>query len=155
MKLHIIAIGTKMPAWVQQGFGEYEKRLPKEWKPKLIEFAVAKRGKNNSVEQLKNSEADQILSAIPSNAYVVALDVLGKQVDTAGLSASMEKWQMLGQHVYIIIGGPDGLSARCLERSNEKLSLSRLTLPHPLVRIVLIEQLYRGWTILQNHPYHK
>ena len=144
-----------MPAWVQDGFSEYEKRLPKEWKPKLVEFNVAKRGKNVSVQQLKENEADQILGAIPNGAHAVALDVLGKHVDTPALSKSMERWQMLGQTVCILIGGPDGLATRCLERANEKLSLSNLTLPHPLVRIVLIEQLYRGCTILQNHPYHK
>lgn len=155
MKLHIIAIGTKMPAWVQQGFAEYDKRLPKEWTPKLVEFAVAKRGKNTNVDQLKENEADQIINAIPNGAHVVALDVLGKHVDTPALSHCMEKWQMLGQTVCVLIGGPDGLAQRCLDRANESLSLSKLTLPHPLVRIVLIEQLYRGWTILQNHPYHK
>lgn len=144
-----------MPKWVQEAFSEYEKRLPKEWKPKLVEFAVAKRGKNHSVDQLKDNEAEQIVSAIPPGAHVVALDVLGKQPNTIALSKTMDRWQLLGQTVCIVIGGPDGLSQRCLDRAHEKLSLSNLTLPHPLVRIVLIEQLYRGWSILQNHPYHK
>lgn len=155
MKLHIIAVGTKMPAWVKEGFQEYEKRLPREWKPKLVELAVAKRGKNNNIQQFIEHEADQILAVIPDSAHVVALDVLGEALDTQKLSVRMSDWQMLGQTICVLIGGPDGLSERCLKRANERVSLSNLTLPHPLVRIVLIEQLYRGWTILQNHPYHK
>lgn len=144
-----------MPSWVQQGFAEYEKRLPREWKPKLIEFNVAKRSKSVSTNQLKENEAEQILSVLPKNAFVVALDVLGKHLDTLGLASQMEAWQLLGQPVCILIGGPDGLAERCLARADQKISLSKLTLPHPLVRIVLIEQLYRGWTVMQNHPYHK
>lgn len=144
-----------MPAWVQEGFGEYEKRLPREWKPKLIELGIAKRGKNANINQLKEAEGQQILTAIPKGAHVVALEVLGKHHDTQALSSCMAQWQMNGPDVYILIGGPDGLSQDCLKRANEMWSLSKLTLPHPLVRIVLIEQLYRGWTILQNHPYHK
>ncbi|WP_096085415.1 23S rRNA (pseudouridine(1915)-N(3))-methyltransferase RlmH [Agaribacterium haliotis] len=155
MKLSIIAVGTKMPAWVQQGFGEYEKRLPREWKPQLKELAVAKRGNNANVEKLKNQEAEQILAALPRSAHVVALDVLGKKTDTQALAKNMLNWQQLGQDIAIVIGGPDGLAERCLQRANQKLSLSDLTLPHPLVRIVLIEQLYRGWTINNGHPYHK
>ena len=155
MKLHIIAIGTKMPQWVQDGYAEYEKRLPKEWKPKLLEFGVAKRAKNTSVARLKELEADQILDSISPSAHVIALEVLGKQADTLQLSKSMQRWQELAKPTYIIIGGPDGLAERCLARADEKLSLSRLTLPHPLVRVLLIEQLYRGWTLIQQHPYHK
>lgn len=155
MKLHIVAVGTKMPAWVQTGFGEYDKRLPREWKPKIHEINVAKRGKNANVEQMKSHEGEQILALIPKAAHVVTLEVLGKTWTTPALSKRMAHWQMEGQDVYILIGGPDGLSAPCLQRANERWSLSELTLPHPLVRIVLIEQLYRGWTILQNHPYHK
>ncbi len=155
MKLSIVAIGTKMPAWVQTGFAEYEKRLPHEWKPKLIEFSVAKRGKSTSVAKLIDLEGQKILAAIPSGAYVVALDVLGKSLGTPQLSKRMSRWQENVKPVYILIGGPDGLAEGCLRRADERWSLSELTLPHPLVRIVLIEQLYRGWTILQNHPYHK
>ncbi|WP_370981110.1 23S rRNA (pseudouridine(1915)-N(3))-methyltransferase RlmH [Agaribacterium sp. ZY112] len=155
MKLTIIAVGTKMPAWVQSGFQEYEKRLPREWKPNVRELAVAKRSNNANVEKLKQQEGEQILAALPRNAYVIALDVLGKKVDTHSLSTNMKNWQELGQDIAILIGGPDGLSEACLKRANQLISLSDLTLPHPLVRIVLIEQLYRGWTILNNHPYHK
>jgi len=155
MKLLIIAVGTKMPDWVKQGCAEYSKRLPKEWQPKLIEHNVAKRSKNCNIDTLKEREADKILADIPDRAHVVALDVLGKRVNTPQLSKSMARWQSLGQTLCLIIGGPDGIAERCLQRANESVSLSNLTLPHPLVRVVLYEQLYRGWTILQNHPYHK
>lgn len=155
MKLSIVAVGTKMPKWVQQGYDEYAKRLPRELTPQLVELAVANRGKNANVEKLKQQEGEQILSSLPKQGRVVALDVLGKKISTEQLSAKMADWQMVGDNVSIIIGGPDGLSQECLNHADEKWSLSDMTLPHPLVRIVLIEQLYRAWSILQNHPYHK
>ena len=155
MKLSLIAVGTKMPAWVQSGFQEYEKRLPKEWKPRLQELAVAKRGNNANVDKLKSIEGEQILAALPRNTYVIVLDVLGKKLDTHALATQMENWQALGQDLAIVIGGPDGLADEVLQRADQKISLSDLTLPHPLVRIVLIEQIYRGWTLINNHPYHK
>ena len=155
MKLTIIAVGTKMPAWVEQGFSEYSKRLPREWKPKLVEVSVAKRSKSSNVEQLKEQEANAILAAIPKNSYVVALEVSGASWTTPTLSEKMAQWQHEPQNICLLIGGPDGLAETCLSLSRERWSLSALTLPHPLVRIVLIEQLYRAWTILQNHPYHK
>lgn len=144
-----------MPDWVCAGFSEYEKRLPKEWKPYIHELAVAKRAKNNSVAKLIETEGESILAQLSKETYVIALDVLGRSLDTPGLAKKMASWQLEGRPVAILIGGPDGLSQACLARANERWSLSGLTLPHPLVRIVLIEQLYRGWTILQNHPYHK
>ena len=96
-----------------------------------------------------------MLGAIGQGHHVVALDVLGKAISTEGMAKKLEHWRMDGNNVSILIGGPDGLAQSCLQRANEKWSLSALTLPHPLVRVVLIEQLYRAWTILQNHPYHK
>ncbi|WNO09504.1 23S rRNA (pseudouridine(1915)-N(3))-methyltransferase RlmH [Teredinibacter sp. KSP-S5-2] len=155
MKLSIVAVGTKMPKWVQQGYEEYAKRLPRELTPHLVELAVANRGKNANIEKLKQQESEQILSSLPRQGRVVALDVLGKKISTEQLAKKMADWQMVGDDVSIVIGGPDGLSRECLNHADEKWSLSDMTLPHPLVRIVLIEQLYRAWSILQNHPYHK
>ncbi len=155
MKLNILAVGTKMPGWVEDGFGEYQKRLPREWNLRCTEIAVAKRGKTSSIEQLKKLEGEQILAQVSKSTHLVALDVLGKPMSTPQLSERMAQWQMNGKDVCILIGGPDGLSSKCLDRADESISLSKLTLPHPLVRIVLAEQLYRAWTILQNHPYHK
>ena len=155
MKLHIVAVGTKMPAWVQTAYSEYEKRLSREWKPQLHELDMARRSKNTSTDHLKKREAEHILSLIPSSATVIALDVQGKSWSTEKLAEEMHAWPLNAHDVYWLIGGPDGLAPECLARANQSVSLSAMTLPHPLVRIVLIEQLYRGWSILNHHPYHK
>ena len=155
MKLNLIAVGTKMPDWVETGFKEYQKRLPREWKLTCTEIALGNRGKSSSAENAMRQEGELILAQTPKSAHVVALEVLGKSLSTPELSERMMSWQMQGKDLCIIIGGPNGLAKTCLDRADEKLSLSNLTLPHPLVRIVLAEQLYRAWTILQNHPYHK
>ena len=144
-----------MPAWVQEGYREYEKRLPRELKPVLNELALAPRSKNTTADEAKKIEAEYILSAIDPRSTVIALDLTGKFLSTQKLSTEMAHWQMEGKDVSILIGGPDGFAPEVLQRANVRWSLSDLTLPHPLVRIVLIEQLYRAWTILQNHPYHK
>ncbi|MFT5082058.1 MAG: 23S rRNA (pseudouridine1915-N3)-methyltransferase [Lentisphaeria bacterium] len=144
-----------MPAWVEQGYAEYAKRLPRDLTPQLMELPLANRSKSTSTAKVKNTEGEQILAAIPKGAVVVALDVLGKALSTKGLAQKLETWQMNGSDVCLVIGGPNGLSDACLKIASERWSLSALTLPHPLVRVVLIEQIYRAWTILQNHPYHK
>lgn len=144
-----------MPAWVETAYAEYAKRLPRELSPTLVELPLAVRGKNTAVERLKQEEGEQLLAAIPANNRVIVLDVPGKNISTEGLAKKIENWQMNGQDISILIGGPDGLSRACVQRADESWSLSAMTLPHPLVRIVLIEQLYRAWTILTNHPYHK
>jgi len=144
-----------MPKWVELGFQEYSKRMPREWKFSCHELSLAKRSKTTNVDSLKEKEAEQMLSCLPQSNHVVALDVLGKSLSTESLAEKLNQWQMLGKDVSILIGGPDGLHQSCLERANESVSLSKLTLPHPLVRIMIAEQLYRAWTITQNHPYHK
>lgn len=144
-----------MPSWVQQGYDEYAKRMPRELSPKLVELPVANRGKNAHIGKLIIHEGESILAALPKGGRAIMLDVLGKKISTPSLSKKMASWQMDGKDISIVIGGPDGLSDSCLSSADEKWSLSDMTLPHPLVRIVLIEQLYRAWTILQNHPYHK
>lgn len=155
MKINLVAVGTKMPGWVTQGFEEYSRRLPRECQLQLLEIAPAKRGKTAQPEQWKKDEAGRILSAIPDSHHVIALEVDGKSWDTETLSEQMQSWLTDGHDVSLIVGGPDGLDTSCLQRADQKWSLSPLTLPHPLVRIVLAEQLYRAWTILQNHPYHR
>lgn len=144
-----------MPAWVTQGYDEYAKRLPKELTPKLIELPLANRSKNTNAEKLKEQEGEKILASVGNGAHMIALDVLGKSISTYDLAEQLERWQMVGTDVSLVIGGPDGLSEACKSRANSLWSLSALTMPHPLVRVVLIEQLYRAWTITQNHPYHK
>jgi 23S rRNA (pseudouridine1915-N3)-methyltransferase len=155
MKLNMVAVGTKMPSWVTQGFEEYSKRLPRECALQLVEIAPAKRGKTAQPEQWKKEEATRILSAIPSDHFVIALEVTGKSWSTEKLATEIEGWLQDGRDVSLIIGGPDGLDASCLARADQKWSLSELTLPHPLVRVVLAEQLYRAWTVIQHHPYHR
>lgn len=155
MKINLVAVGTKMPGWVTQGFEEYSKRLPRECQLQLVEIPAAKRGKTAQPEQWKKDEASRILMAIPDNHYVLALEVDGKNWSTEQLSEQLQSWLSDGRDVSLMVGGPDGLDTSCLQRASQKWSLSALTLPHPLVRIVLAEQLYRAWTILQNHPYHR
>lgn len=144
-----------MPAWVQTAYEEYAKRLPRELSPNLVEIALAQRAKNFSVEKAKQEEAENILAALSPHSRVVALDVKGRSLSTEELAEKMQAWQMQGQDVSLLIGGPDGLAPVCLQKADESWSLSAMTLPHPLVRVVLIEQLYRAWTILAGHPYHK
>ncbi|WP_236983079.1 23S rRNA (pseudouridine(1915)-N(3))-methyltransferase RlmH [Marinagarivorans cellulosilyticus] len=155
MKVQLIAVGTKMPDWVQKGYSEYGKRLPKELSPTLIELNPGHRAKNASIQAAIASEGQAILQAIPATDWVVALDVQGKPWSTEALAGHLENWRMDGRNISFVIGGPDGLADDILERANAKWSLSNLTLPHPLVRVVFIEQLYRAWTVLNGHPYHK
>jgi 23S rRNA (pseudouridine1915-N3)-methyltransferase len=155
MKLNLLAVGTKMPSWVTDGYQEYAKRLPRDCCLHLHEIAPAKRGKSGSAAQWMREEGERILAAIPNDHHVVALDVKGKVWSTEQLSQQLQGWQQDGRDVSLIVGGPDGLSEDCLKRANQKWSLSALTFPHPLVRIIMAEQLYRAWTVLQNHPYHR
>ncbi|WP_297813094.1 23S rRNA (pseudouridine(1915)-N(3))-methyltransferase RlmH [uncultured Methylophaga sp.] len=155
MKINLVAVGNKMPTWVTQAFDEYSRRLPRECQLQLLEIAPARRGKNAQPLQWMKEEAERILAAIPDNHRVIALEVTGKSWSTETLSQNMQDWLSDGRDVSLIVGGPDGLDPQCLQRADLKWSLSALTLPHPLVRIVLAEQIYRGWTILQNHPYHR
>jgi len=155
MKLNLLAVGTKMSSWVTDGYQEYAKRMPRECSLHLHEITPAKRGKSGSPAQWMREEGDRILAAIPNNHHVVALDVKGKPWSTEQLAEQLKNWQADGRDVSLIVGGPDGLTDECLQRANQRWSLSALTLPHPLVRIVMSEQLYRAWTVLQNHPYHR
>ncbi len=144
-----------MPAWVQTGFDEYAKRLPPECALKLAEIPAEKRGNNANVAALRAKEGGRLLAALPKGAHVVALEVNGKAWSTEDLAAQLKRWMQHGNDVALLVGGPDGLDAACRARANEQWSLSPLTLPHPLVRIVVAEQLYRAWSILAGHPYHR
>jgi len=155
MRTRIIAVGTKMPAWVAEGYKDYSKRLPRDFTVEVVELGLGPRGKNASTSKAIAKEGEQMLAAIPAGDKVIALDVKGKPWSTERLAGNLADWRMEGYNYSLLIGGPDGLAPECLARADLKWSLSALTLPHPLVRIVLIEQLYRAWTILNNHPYHK
>lgn len=144
-----------MPAWVTQGVAEYSKRLSKDLAFEIIELPLATRTKNADMKRLVQKETDSILAQLSSQDFVIALDVRGESWSTEKLAKNLEAWQMNGLNVVFLIGGPDGLAAACRQRANQLWSLSALTLPHPLVRVILAEQIYRAWTVTQNHPYHR
>ena len=144
-----------MPVWVKTGFEEYARRLPASCALQLIEVEAAKRGKRFDLNKALRQEGAAMLEAIPKGNLVVALDVKGKAWSTEQLATQLEYWQGDGCDVSLLIGGPEGLAAECLTKAKVRWSLSALTLPHPLVRIVVAEQLYRAWTVLNNHPYHR
>lgn len=155
MKLNLFAVGQKMPQWVTEGYSEYARRMPRECPLMLQEITPAKRGKSGSSRQWMQEEGKRIITALGDNDYVVALEVGGKNWSTEQLAAQLTNWQASGRDVSLLVGGPDGLSEECQQRADQHWSLSNLTLPHPLVRIIVAEQLYRAWTVLQNHPYHR
>ena len=155
MKLIIIAVGNKMPAWVTEAFTDYQKRFPPEMKLVLEEITPVKRNGKNSDEKAKEQEAKMILEALPKKAYIIALDERGKQFTSLELGDKVGVWQNLGMDVVLIIGGPNGLTDEVRNKANELWSLSKLTLPHPLVRVFLAETIYRGWSIYANLPYHR
>ena len=155
MKIQILAMGTKMPTWVQQGCDEYAKRLPKEFTINIKELSLASRSKTTSTKTVIEAESDKLLAAVPEGYQLVVLDKGGSAWSTEQLADNIRHWQMQGQSLALIIGGPDGLSRSCIRKADKVWSLSALTLPHPIVRIVLLEQFYRAWAILNHHPYHK
>lgn len=155
MKVKIIAVGTKMPKWVVEGTGEFTKRLPRDLKVEFVEIPLGNRSKGADLKRAIQSESKAILDSIAERDWVVALEVKGKAWSTEQLACELESWQMRGDNVCLLVGGPDGLSNDCRNRANQQWSLSALTLPHPLVRILLAEQLYRAYSINQNHPYHR
>lgn len=144
-----------MPAWVEEGVAEYRKRLPAEIQFDIKELPLPKRGKNTDIRRAIAQEGEAMTAAIPAGDRVIALDVLGKAVSTEALAEALASWQMEGDNISILVGGPDGLSPACLALARQKWSLSAMTLPHPLVRVLFAEQLYRAWTINNNHPYHR
>ncbi len=155
MRIHLIAVGNRMPQWVEQGYTDYARRLPAGCSLRLVEIPVARRGKGAVLARLLEEEGRRMCAALPRGALVIALDQRGSQWDTPQLARKLDGWLQEGREVALLAGGPDGLAPECLERAELGWSLSRLTLPHPLVRVVVAEQLYRAWSILQGHPYHR
>lgn len=155
MRLRILAVGGKMPSWVATGYQEYARRLPGEFNTELIELPLAQRRKGESPQRSIRQEGQAMLTALMPDDHVIALAVDGKAWSTARLAQNLRDWQSSGDNFSFLIGGPDGLDKDCLDRADQRWSLSALTLPHPLVRIMLVEQLYRAWTINIGHPYHR
>ncbi len=155
MKIFLIAVGTKMPSFVDMGFKEYAKRFPKDVQLELIEIPAQKRGKNADINRITHAEGEQMIAAIPKGAMVVTMDIPGKMYNTPQLAEELSQWKMSGRDVALLVGGPEGLSDECKKLAEKSWSLSPLTLPHPIVRIVIAEALYRAWSITANHPYHR
>jgi 23S rRNA (pseudouridine1915-N3)-methyltransferase len=155
MRIQLIAVGSKMPGWVEQGYQEYARRFPSDMPLSLTEIPAGKRGKNADIKRILHKEGEQTLAVIPKGNRIVTLEVTGQYWDTAKLAQNMQNWQMDGRDISLLIGGPEGLAPQCIALSEQKWSLSALTLPHPLVRIVVAESLYRAWSVTTNHPYHR
>ena len=155
MKLHVLAVGHRMPGWVTEGFLEYSKRMPREMPLQLKELKPAQRSAAADVPRWLAAEAERIAAATPSGALRVVLDEKGRSFPTRTLADHLERWRREGRDVAFVIGGADGLAPELKKDAGLLWSLSPLTLPHGLVRVILAEQLYRAASLLTNHPYHR
>lgn len=174
MHIRALAIGKRMPTWLVTGVNEYQKRLPKAWRFEVRELPLSAYNKNGQIvtsqkqsnvksesvrahdhDPAVQEESQSLLTALNTNEHCIALSLEGESWSTEQLAKQLENWQMAGKNIAFLIGGPKGLHSNCLKRAQQCWSLSALTLPHPLVRVLLVEQLYRAWSINHNHPYHK
>jgi 23S rRNA (pseudouridine1915-N3)-methyltransferase len=155
MHFTIVAVGERMPGWVDEGFTDYARRMPRSLRIELKEVRPESRREGHPVERILNAEADRIDAAIPKGCHRIALDEHGRALTSQELAKEIEGWQLDGRNVAFLIGGPDGLAPRLKAAPATVLRLSNYTLPHGLVRVILAEQLYRAVSILANHPYHR
>ena len=155
MHIRLIAVGDRQPAWVDAAFSEYAGRLPRHWQFRLDTVATASRRKGRKAGESKVAEAEKILSKIDTSDFVVLLDESGREFKSREVADKLLEWQTIGRDVIFIIGGPDGVAQNCFDRANLQWSLSKLTLPHSLARILFAEQIYRAWSLTTGHPYHR
>ncbi|WP_296044408.1 23S rRNA (pseudouridine(1915)-N(3))-methyltransferase RlmH [uncultured Alteromonas sp.] len=155
MRIQVIAVGNKMPDWVSTGTNEFLRRFPADMPVTFTEIPPGKRGKNADIKRILQKEGEAMIAAIGKSDKVVTLEVTGRPWDTPVLARQLDSWKMDGRDVSLLIGGPEGLAPACCELAEQRWSLSPLTLPHPLVRIIVAESLYRAWSVTQNHPYHR
>jgi len=155
MKLIVVAVGVRMPSWVEQAWADYAKRLPPDCALEIREIKPEPRSGGKTPAQMMQAEARRIEAAIPAQALRIALDERGRDLTTRGLAEQLVQWRGQGRDVAFLIGGPDGLDGQLKKSCAGLLRLSSLTLPHPMVRVLLAEQLYRAWAIMVNHPYHR
>lgn len=155
MHIRLIAVGDKQPSWVDTAFETYTHRLPRQWKFRLDAIPSAHRSKSSKPTAAKDAEGDKVLGIIRSDDFVVLLDERGKALSSRELGEKLTQWQSAGRDLCFLIGGPDGVSDNCAARADFRWSLSRMTLPHGLARVMFGEQLYRAWTLTQGHPYHR
>jgi 23S rRNA (pseudouridine1915-N3)-methyltransferase len=154
VRLRLLAVGTRMPRWVDEGFADYAARMPRECRLELEPLPLGRRSRSADPARAMAEEGRRLLAAA-AGCYCVCLDVRGTAVDTPGLARKLSGWLQGGQDVALLVGGPDGLAPECVEGAQWRWSLSPLTLPHGLVRVLVAEQLYRAWTLLARHPYHR
>lgn len=155
MHIQVVAVGNKMPSWVVEGVNEYTKRFGPDCRLSFTEIAPGKRGKTINIAKTVCDEGRRCLQSVPKGNRIVTLEVTGKSWSTQALAQQLERWKLDGRDISLLIGGPEGLSPECKAASEQVWSLSDLTLPHPMVRIIVAEALYRAWSITQNHPYHR
>jgi 23S rRNA (pseudouridine1915-N3)-methyltransferase len=155
MNIYLISVGNRMPRWVVEGYTDYARRIPTECALHLVVLAPGRRGKGAHIPRILQEEGRRMLKAIPKHCRVIALDLQGSAWSTERLAAKLAEWMAAGPDLALLVGGPEGLAQACLEQAEGSWSLSPLTLPHPLVRVVVAEQLYRAWSLLRKHPYHR
>ncbi|VVE18841.1 23S rRNA (pseudouridine(1915)-N(3))-methyltransferase RlmH [Pandoraea anhela] len=155
MRLFILAVGHKMPGWIETAFAEYAKRMPPELRIELKEIKPEQRSNSRTAETVMAAEAQRLDAALPRGCRLVCLDERGQDLTTMRLAQSLTVWQQDGRDVAFVIGGADGLDPGLKARADTLIRLSSLTLPHGMVRVLLAEQLYRAWSINANHPYHR
>lgn len=155
MKLTLVCVGTRMPAWVEAGVAEYQKRLPREFELSIVEVPLSQRTKTTNLPQAIAKEGEACLKAVGQGDYLIALDVKGKVLSTEQLAERVGRLRDDSRNVSLLVGGPDGLAPACLQAADATWSLSALTFPHPIVRVIVAEQIYRVWSLLNNHPYHR
>jgi 23S rRNA (pseudouridine1915-N3)-methyltransferase len=155
VRIKLIAVGSRMPRWVEDGWQEYAKRMPAELSLELLEIPLTTRGKNADVTRMIRQEGEAMLGKVQPGERLVTLEVEGRAWSTEQLAVELERWRLEARSVNLLVGGPEGLAPGVRARSEQRWSLSPLTLPHPLVRILIAEQIYRAWTLLSGHPYHK
>lgn len=154
MKLYVVAVGQRVPDWAQTAWDDYAKRFPPELKVELKAVKTEPRA-SKTLETIYAAERERIEAAIPKGTHIVALDERGTSLTTVALANKLKDWQLASDDVALVIGGPDGLDPAFRKAAHERIRLSDLTLPHAMVRVVLVEQLYRAWSINANHPYHR
>lgn len=155
MRIRLITLTHKLPSWVKAGFEDYAKRMPAWYRLELVEIPLEKRGASSDLQRVLQREEEKMLAAIHPQHLVIALDVKGKLWDTETLATQLATWQQKSRTIDLLVGGPEGLSIACLARAQLKWSLSPLTFPHFLVRLIVAEQIFRAFAILNNHPYHR
>lgn len=155
MEIQLLAIGTRVPAWIDQGFSDYAKRFGGDCKLIVREISSPRKSRSEDARRVKQLEGQKLLASVSADTYLIALDPRGVHLATDAVAEKLDDWFQHHRTVALMIGGADGLSAECLAASREQWSLSKMTFPHALVRVIVAEQIYRAYSMLKNHPYHR